>query len=117
MVTTTRSFSVTARPIRPRCPPCRAPMVGTMPTLNPAAWHSVDHRRRSAGVSRTLRTSVERGSIVRESPLAHVVGIGTRAGDDATAQVVVGFHEFRNAAPEVAGDPEQVMDHQHLGIA
>src|ERR1700675_4182648 len=122
IVTTTLSFSATARSISARWPPCRAPMVGTMPTDSPAACQLADRPRSCAGVASSsgtsvAGTSVEGVGIVGKPALADVVRVCARRADDAIAEVGVWLHEFRYRAAEVTGDAEQVVDDQNLGVA
>src|ERR1039457_2773853 len=88
-----------------------------MPTESPAAWQRADQLRSSDGVASSSGASVEGMGIVRKPTLADVVGVRAGRLDDHLTQVGVRLDELRRRAAEMTGDAEEVVNHQHLGVA
>src|SRR5213078_2037397 len=111
MLTTVRSHSARARRTRLRCPACRAPIVGTRPTLRPSQRHASDCALASgtAATTRIARSAPVPGGLAgrlagigvlgpRERAVADLGREGPHRLDRLLAQVGVPLHEARRAA-------------------
>src|SRR5712692_3400184 len=132
MLATTRSQSPRARPTRLRCPPWRAPIVGTRPTVRPWARQASEVARMpatrcsragvlTAGLDlfRRLLQAWPVPAIVRmfgtgKSALGDLARVLLRGPGDLLRQVGVLLDELGRAA---RGQAEQVVDDQHLAVA
>src|SRR5688572_11512812 len=132
MVAITRALSSLAERTRVRWPSCKAPMVGTRPTLAPPRRYCATCARRSVTVrtisncpmmdagARQLNSSarfLEAAEHVvrpREAAGAHVGGVVRGGRGDVVGQLGIAFHEARLEGAEQA---QHVFRHQHLPIA
>src|SRR6202043_1201132 len=115
MLTTTRWLSRRARLTRLSWPAWSAPMVGTSPMSSPACRHAIACS--CMAIADSMTTGLAGGVLVlrgREGAVAHVLVEGARGGLDRLTEFGVLADEFRDV---VGGQPEDVLDDEHLGIA
>src|SRR5689334_8730136 len=112
MLATTTSVSARAISSKRRCPACKAPMVGTRPTVSPAARRGASSLRSFAISFTNPATSSAIAAGFQSGGRFDIFHEGARGVGDHGIEVGVFLYERRR----LGGETEQVVTHQHLPV-